>query len=59
MLLKRPNGCKLEQFEASQHRGRFRRKVLVVRTDDAWTVERPDKISRRPDGYEGSDFTDL
>jgi hypothetical protein len=22
-LLKRPDGCKLEQFEASRHRGRF------------------------------------
>jgi hypothetical protein len=35
VLLKRPDGCKLEQFKASRHRGRSRRKVLVVRTDDA------------------------
>jgi hypothetical protein len=35
VLLKRPDRCKLEQFEASQHRGRSRRKVLVIRTDDA------------------------
>jgi len=35
VLLKRPNGCKLEQFEASRHRGRSGWKVLVVRTDDA------------------------
>jgi len=35
VLLKRPDGCKLEQFEASRHRGRSGRKVLVVRTDDA------------------------
>jgi hypothetical protein len=29
-LLKRPDGCKLEQFEASRHRGRSGRKFLVV-----------------------------
>jgi hypothetical protein len=52
VLLKRPDRCKLEQFEAFRHRGRSRRKVLVVRTDDAWTVY-------RLDGFKGSDFTDL
>jgi hypothetical protein len=35
VLLKRPNGCKLEQFEASRHRGRSGQKVLFIRTDDA------------------------
>jgi len=35
VLLRRPDGCKLEQFEVSWHRGRFGWKVLVVRTDDA------------------------
>jgi hypothetical protein len=35
VLLKRPEGCKLEQLEAFWHRGRSGRKVLVVRTDDA------------------------
>jgi len=35
VLLKHPEGCKLEQFEASRHKGRSGRKVLVVRTDDA------------------------
>jgi hypothetical protein len=35
VLLKRPDGYKLEQFEASRHRGRSGRKVLVVQTDDA------------------------
>jgi hypothetical protein len=30
MLLKRPDGCKLEQFKASRHKGRSERKVLVV-----------------------------
>jgi hypothetical protein len=34
-LLKRPDGCKMEQFEASRHRGRPGWKVLVVRMDDA------------------------
>jgi hypothetical protein len=44
------NGCNLEQLEASRHRGRSRRKVLIVRMDDAWTVECPDGISHLPDG---------
>jgi hypothetical protein len=35
VLLKRPDECKLEQFETSRHRGRSGRKVLVIRTDDA------------------------
>jgi hypothetical protein len=35
VLLKRLDRCKLEQFEASRHRGGSGRKVLVVRTDDA------------------------
>jgi len=30
VLLKHLDGCKLEQFEASRHRGRSRRKVLVI-----------------------------
>jgi hypothetical protein len=43
MLLKHPDGCNLEQFEASWHRGRSERKVLVVRANDAldsWTFGR-------------------
>jgi hypothetical protein len=35
-------GCKLEQFEASRHRGRSGRKVLITQTDDAldsWASE--------------------
>jgi hypothetical protein len=35
VLLKRPYRCKLEQFEASWHRGRSGQKVLIVRMDDA------------------------
>jgi hypothetical protein len=56
MLLRRPDGYKLEQFEASWHRGRSGWKVLVVRMDDAWTVECPDIMSRRPDGCKGTEF---
>jgi hypothetical protein len=59
VLLRRPDGCNLEQFEASRHRGRSGQKVLVVQTDDAWTVDRPNGISRRLDGCKGSDFSDL
>jgi len=44
-----PNGCNLEQLEASRQRGRSERKVLIVRTDDALTVECPDGISCRLD----------
>jgi hypothetical protein len=35
------------------------RKVVVVRRNDAWIVERPDVISHRSDGCKGSDFSDL
>jgi hypothetical protein len=53
MLLRRLDGCKLEQFKNSRHMGRFGPEVLVVRTDDAlnrwasgllalWTNGRPD-----------------
>jgi hypothetical protein len=59
VLQKRPDGCKLEQFKASRHRGRSGRKVLVVRTDDAWTVERSNGISRRPDGCKGTEMNYL
>jgi hypothetical protein len=59
VLLRSTDGCKLEQFEGSRHRGRSRWKVLVVRTDNALTVERPDGISRHPDGCKGSDFSYL
>jgi len=50
VLLRCLSGCNLEQFEGS------RRKVLVVRTDDALTTELPDRISRRLDGCKGSDY---
>lgn len=59
MLLRRLDGCKLEQFEGFRHRGRSGQKVLVVRTDDAWTVKHPNGISHRQDECNGSDFSDL
>jgi hypothetical protein len=59
VLLRRPNGCNLEQFEVSQHRGRSRWKVLIIRMDDALTVKRPNGILCRSDGCKGSDFSDL
>jgi hypothetical protein len=59
MLLRHPDWCNLEQFEASRHRGRSGWKVLIVRTDDALTVKRLDKILHRPDGCKGSDCSYL
>jgi hypothetical protein len=44
-----------EHFKTSRHKGRSERKVLVVRTDDAWTVERLDEISCLPNGCKGTD----
>jgi hypothetical protein len=48
-----------EQLEASRDRGRFRRKVLVVQTNDVWIVEHPNDITRRPDGCKGTVLTTL
>jgi hypothetical protein len=33
VLLRRPNGCNLEQFEASGYKWKLGRKDLIVRTD--------------------------
>jgi hypothetical protein len=59
MLLKLPDGCKPEEFEACRHRGRSGRKVLVVRTNDALDNGCLYGISCCPDGCKGSDFSDL
>jgi hypothetical protein len=59
VLLRRPEGYNQEQFEGSRHRRRFGRKVLIIQTDDAWTVECPNRISRHLDGCKGYDFSDL
>jgi hypothetical protein len=59
VLLRRPDGCNREQFEASRHRGRSRRKAFVIRMDDALTVELLDGISRRSGGCKGFDCSYL
>jgi hypothetical protein len=70
VLLKRPDECKLEQFETSRHRGRSEQKVLIVRTDDTldrwasgrlalWTNGHPDGITCRSDGWQGTKFSAL
>jgi len=53
VLLRRPDGCNWEQFEASGHQGTSGRKDLVVWTNDALTDKRLDGIPRRPDGCKG------
>jgi hypothetical protein len=59
VLLRRLDGCNREQFEAPGYRGMSRRKVLVVRTDDALTDERPNRILHHPDGCKGTKLTVL
>jgi hypothetical protein len=59
VLLKRRDGCKLEQFKASQHRGRSGRKVLVVLTENALDSWASEGMSRRPDDWQGTEFFDL
>jgi hypothetical protein len=55
----RPDGCYLEQFEASGHRGTSRRKVPVDQMYDALTDERPDGISRRSEESKETELTVL
>jgi hypothetical protein len=59
VLLRHPDGCNLEQFEASRHRGKAEWKFLFVRMNDAWTVECQDGICHRPDGCKGTELTIL
>jgi hypothetical protein len=59
VLLKRLNGCNLEQFETSRHWWASGRKVIVIRTDDTLTDERPDGIPRHPDGCNETELIDL
>jgi hypothetical protein len=49
VLLKRPNGCKLDRTFSTQWRVRTERHV--VRMDDAWSVWSPDGMACRPDGW--------
>jgi hypothetical protein len=51
VLLRHPDRCKLEQFEASRHRGRSGQKVLVLRTDDALTVDCSDGCKEFDSSY--------
>jgi hypothetical protein len=53
VLLRRPDRCNREQFEASGHRGTSERKVLVVQTDDDLTDERLDGIPHCLDRCKG------
>jgi hypothetical protein len=53
VLLWRSDRCKLEQFEGPRHKGRFRKKVLVVRTDvylDSWAFSQNITSSERMQG---------
>jgi hypothetical protein len=56
VLLRRPDGCNREQFEAFGHRGTSRQKFLVVWTDDALTDERLDGMPHRPNGCKGTEL---
>jgi hypothetical protein len=48
MLLRRPDGCKLDRTFSIQWRART--EVHVVRTDDAWSDWRSEGVAHRPDG---------
>jgi hypothetical protein len=47
VLLKRPDGCKLDKTFSTQWRVRTERHV--VQTDDDWSVWSPDGMAHRPD----------
>jgi hypothetical protein len=49
VLLKRPDGCKLDRTFSTQCR--VWTEVHVVQTDDAWSDWHPDGMARRPDGW--------
>jgi hypothetical protein len=49
VLLKRPDGCKLDRTFSTQWM--FRTEMHVVQTDDAWSDWRPDGMARRPVGW--------
>jgi hypothetical protein len=54
VLLKRSDGCKLEQFETSRHRGRYGREVVIVQTDGP-----PYGMTRRSNGWQRTEFSAL
>jgi hypothetical protein len=49
VLLKHPDGCKLDRTFSTQWRVQTERHV--VRKDDAWSVWSPNSMARRPDGW--------
>jgi hypothetical protein len=49
MLLRRPDGCKLDRNFSTQWR--VQTEMHVVRTDDAWSDWRSDGMALRPDGW--------
>jgi hypothetical protein len=57
-LLNRSDGCKPEQFEA-RHRGRFVLESTSSGRLMLWTAGRPDGMTRRPDGWQGTEISDL
>jgi hypothetical protein len=50
VLLKRPDGCKLDRTFSTQWRVWTERHV--IRTDDTWSVWSPDGMARRPDVWD-------
>jgi hypothetical protein len=59
VLLKRSDGCKLEQFEASRHRGMSRWESTSSGCMMLWTDGRPQGMTRCLDGWQGTKFSAL
>jgi hypothetical protein len=55
----RPDVCKLEHFEDSRHRGRSGRESTSSGRMMHWTAGRSNGMTRRPDGWRGTEFFDL
>jgi hypothetical protein len=49
VLLRRPDGCKLDRTFLTQWR--VRTEMHVVRMDDAWSDRRSGGMAHRPDGW--------
>jgi hypothetical protein len=58
-LLKCLDVCKLEQFEASRHRGRSRWESTSSGRLMYWKARHPDGITHRPDDWQETEFSDL
>jgi hypothetical protein len=59
VLLRRLNGCNLEQFETFGHRRGVWTESYRCPDGRCLTDERPDGILRRPDGCKGTEFNIL